>query len=274
MNLLVKTIAWLIISYCIYCIFLFLIQRAILFPRGQIPPPPQAVPDDKMTAFERIWLKTRYGKIEAWYLPPAYSRSLLPAPAVIFGHGNAELIDHWPEVLKNFSRMGIGLLLVEYPGYGRSSGRPSEQSIRHAFVAAYDALVSKKAVDPSRIVLFGRSLGGGAVCALARDRPSAAMILMSTFTGVQSMAAKFGMPGFLVRDPFNNLEAVERYRQPLLVIHGRNDNIIPWVHGAKIHAAAKNSTFITYRTGHNDCPPDWNLFWKDIESFLSDSGII
>ena len=272
MNLLVKTIAWLFIFYCIYCVFLFLVQRAVLFPRGQIPPPP--VPDVKMTSPEKIWIETSYGKIEAWYLPPAASRSQLPAPAVIFAHGNAELIDYWPEVLKNFSRMGIGLLLVEYPGYGRSSGRPSEQSIQHTFVAAYDALVSKKEIDPSRIVLFGRSIGGGAVCALSRKRPSAAMILMSAFTSVQAMASKFGMPGFLVRDPFNNLQTVAHYRQPLLVIHGQHDNIIPPVHGAKLHAAAENGTFITYRAGHNDCPPDWNLFWKDIESFLSDSGII
>jgi len=272
MNLLVKTIAWLFISYCIYCILLFLMQRAVLFPRGRIPQP--AVPDIKITALEKIWLETRYGNIESWYFPPAHRRSPLPAPAVIFGHGNAELIDYWPEPLKNFSRLGIALLLVEYPGYGRSGGTPSEQSIRCTFVAAYDALVSKKTIDPSRIVLFGRSLGGAAVCTLALERPSAAMILMSTFTSVRAMASKFGMPGFLVRDPFNNLEAVERYRQPLLVIHGWHDSIIPPVHGAKLHAAAKNSTFVTYPAGHNDCPPDWNLFWKDIESFLSDSGII
>jgi hypothetical protein len=274
MNLLVKTIAWAIIFYCIYCIFLFLMQRSILFPRSQIPKPPEEDPAGNIAGLEKIWLKTETGIIEAWFLPPVYSQGALPAPAVIFGHGNAELIDYWPEALKNFSRMGIGLLLVEYPGYGRSSGTPSEQSIRQTFVAAYDALVSRKEVDPSRIVLFGRSLGGGAVCALALERPSAALILMSTFTSVQSMASKFWVPNFLVRDPFNNLDAIKRYRGPVLVIHGQHDSIIPSAHAANLHKAANNSTLITYSAGHNDCPPDWNRFWKDIKLFLTDNGII
>lgn len=274
MNLFAKTIAWALFFYCIYCIFLFLMQRSILFPRSQIPTPLEDGPGVIITGLEKIWLKTEYGKIEAWFLPPVHSPSGSPAPVVIFGHGNAELIDYWPVALKNFTRMGIGLLLVEYPGYGRSSGTPTEQSIRHTFVAAYDALVTRKTVDPSRIVLFGRSLGGGAVCTLTRERPSAALILMSTFTGVPSMALKFGMPKLLVRDPFNNLEAIKRYPGPVLIIHGQHDNIIPFSHAASLHKAAKDSTLIIYRTGHNDCPSDWNKFWKDIELFLINNDII
>lgn len=274
MNLIVKTVAWALLFYCVYCLLIFLMQRSILFPRNQIPTAPESDPLVPIVGLKKILLKTEYGKIEAWFLPPVNGRQALPAPAVIFGHGNAELIDFWPETLRNFTQMGVGLLLVEYPGYGRSPGTPSEQSIRHTFVAAYDALASRKEVDPSRIVLFGRSLGGGAVCALALERPSAALILMSTFTSVHSMAVKFGVPKFLVRDPFNNLEAVERYRGPVMVIHGLHDSIIPFSHGATLHQAAQNSTLITYKAGHNDCPPDWNQFWKDIKLFLNNNGII
>ncbi len=170
--------------------------------------------------------------------------------------------------------MGIGLLLVEYPGYGRSTGTPSQQSITNTFVAAYDALVSRKDVDPSRVVLFGRSVGGGAVCSLAMQRPSAALVLMSIFTSIQSMASKFLAPKFLVRDPFNNLEVIKGYKGPVLVIHGRYDSIIPYDHAIHLHRAAKKSRLITYESGHNDCPPDWNQFWKDIKLFLTDNGII
>ena len=274
MNMIIKTVAWALLFYCIYCFLIFLMQRSILFPRGQIPKLPEGEPGISIAGLEKILLKTDYGQIEAWFLPPIRDRQALPAPAVIFGHGNAELIDFWPETLKNFTRMGIGLLLVEYPGYGRSPGTPSEQSIRHTFVTAYDALLSRKDVDPSRIVLFGRSLGAGAVCALTLERPSSALILMSAFTSVESMAAKFGIPKFLVRDPFNNLEAVKRYRGPVLVIHGRDDSIIPFSHGTALHQAAQNGTLITYKAGHNDCPPDWNQFWKDIMLFLNNNGII
>lgn len=272
MNMLPKIIGWALIFYCGYCIFLFLMQRSILFPRNQIPVPADtgiAIP-----GLEKIWLDTEFGKIEIWYLPPDSEPQVRPAPAVIFGHGNGELIDFWPEALQNFTRMGIGLLLVEYPGYGRSSGTPSQKSITGTFVAAYDALLTREDVDPSRIILFGRSVGGGAVCALALQRTSAALILMSTFTSVQSMAAKFLAPKFLVRDPFNNLEAIKGYQGPVLVIHGQYDSIIPFAHGANLHRAAKNSRLITYESGHNDCPPDWNQFWKDIKLFLTDNGII
>ena len=272
MNNLPEIIGWVFISYCGYCILLFLVQRSILFPRNQIPFP--ADTGNAVAGLEKIWLDTQFGKIEIWYLPPVSGPPSKPAPVVIFGHGNGELIDYWPEALQRFNRMGIGLLLVEYPGYGRSTGRPSQKSIGGAFAAAYDALISREDVDPAGIILLGRSVGGGAVCALARQRPSAALILMSTFTSVQSVAAKFLAPKFLVRDPFNNLEVIKDYTGPLLVIHGRYDSIIPFAHGAKLHRAAKNSKLITYESGHNDCPPDWNQFWKDITLFLTENKII
>ena len=272
MHILPEIIGWAFVFYCGYCILVFLVQRSILFPRNQIPYPTGtgiAIP-----GLEKIWLNTEYGKIEAWYLPPVSGPRARPAPAVIFGHGNGELIDFWPDALQHFNQMGIGLLLVEYPGYGRSSGTPSQKSITTTFVAAYDALASRGDVDPSRILLLGRSLGGGAVCALARQRSSAAMILMSSFTSVQSMAAKFLTPKFLIRDPFNNLEVVKEYQGPVLVIHGQNDRIVPYTHGVNLHRTAKNSKLITYQSGHNDCPPDWNQFWQDIKLFLRDHELI
>jgi hypothetical protein len=141
-------------------------------------------------------------------------------------------------------------------------------------VAAYDALVARKDVDPSRIVLFGRSLGGGAVCALAAKRPSAALILLSTFTSVQSLASHFLVPGFLVLDPFDNLALVGSYSGPVLVVHGSNDNLIPYDHGTALYRAAQRGKMLTYDCRHNDCPPSWDAFWQDVESFLLGAGII
>ncbi len=274
MGILAEIVAVVLICYGVYCTFLFLMQRTILFPRNQIPSPGQGEPPVTDSELKKIWLKTAYGKVEAWFIPATAGSEGLPAPVVIFAHGNGELIDYWPQLLQNFARMGIGLLLVEYPGYGRSGGRPSQKSITHTFVAAYDMLLSQKGVDPTRIVLFGRSVGGGAVCALSLQRRVAALILMSTFTSVHSMASKFLVPPFLVRDPFNNLKAVQQYPGPLLVIHGRHDRMIPYDHGATLHRAAPNSAMITYDAGHNDCPPDWNQFWEDMALFLADNEIV
>ncbi len=193
---------------------------------------------------------------------------------MIFAHGNGELIDFWLQELQTFNRLGMGALLVEYPGYGRSEGLPSQSSIEETFAAAYDVLAARKDVDASRIVLFGRSLGGGAVCALAAQRPSAALILMSTFTGVRHFAKRFLVPPFLVRDPFDNLAVVKNYPGPVLVIHGRHDEVIPFSHGTTLYKSVQKGEMIAYNAGHNDCPPDWNVFWHDVASFLRENRII
>ncbi len=257
--------------YLVYCGLLFLMQRQIMFPSGLIEVP-QENPD--LPGLEQIWLDTRFGKIETWFLPPAAKSGSEPAPAVIFAHGNGELIDFWPQELQKFNRIGIGVLLVEYPGYGRSEGSPSQTSVAETFLDAYDVLAARPDVDAARIILFGRSLGGGAVCLLAAQRPSAALILMSAFTSARSFAAKYLAPQFLVRDPFDNLAVVQSYAGPVLVMHGKFDEVVPYRHGVALHQAACHGQLITYPSGHNDCPPRWDVFWQDVESFLREIGIL
>ena len=109
---------------------------------------------------------------------------------------------------------------------------------------------------------------GESICDLAAKRPSAALILMSTFTSARSFAHKYMAPGFLIRDPFDNLSVVRSYTNPVLIMHGKFDEIIPYSHGKTLYKAAKDGKMVTYPSGHNDCPPDWDVFWQDIEIFL------
>jgi fermentation-respiration switch protein FrsA (DUF1100 family) len=269
--MLVKIISWALFLYFIYCVLLFLMQRHMMFPRSFVEIPAN---NQNILGLEKIWLETSFGKVETWFLPPSFDHGSKPAPVVIFAHGNGELIDFWPHELKKFNQLGLGILLVEYPGYGRSKGSPSQKSITETFTNAYDVLVARKEVDPSKVIFFGRSLGGGAVCALAVKRPSAALILMSTFISARSFAAKYLAPPFLVRDPFDNLSTVETYPGPILVVHGKYDTVIPYSHGSMLYRAAKRGRMITYDCGHNDCPANWDIFWRDIESFLNDAGLI
>jgi pimeloyl-ACP methyl ester carboxylesterase len=267
-----KFAVWSFLLYGLYCGLLFIIQRQIIFPRGMIPQPPAV--DLESLGVQSHPLQTSFGRVETWFMPPAEGTRAGRSPAVIFGHGNGELIDFWPEALKRFTEFGVALMLVEYPGYGRSEGSPSRSSIAETFVKAYDRLVSLEGIDSSRIVLFGRSLGGGAVCDLAKERPSAALILMSTFKSVRSFAARYLAPAFLIRDPFDNWTVVRRYAGPVLVIHGRSDEIIPLEHGQALHSAAQDGKMIIYSAGHNDCPPDWDVFWRDIETFLKEANVL
>jgi dipeptidyl aminopeptidase/acylaminoacyl peptidase len=258
--------------YLLYCGLLFLLQRLMLYPRYAVQP--FYHPASDRPEIEKNWLQTPSGDVECWFIPPEPADDSRPAPAIVYAHGNAELIDYWPGAFGEVAAAGIGVLLVEYPGYGRSRGKPSQKSITHAFTAAYDHLVGRPVVDSGRIVLFGASLGGGAVCALAGRRPAAALVLMSTFTSVRDMARKYLAPSFLVLDPFENLAAVRSYPGPVLVIHGRHDELIPYRHGLRLHQAARKGRLITYDSGHNDCPPDWGKLIGEILTFLRGAGVL
>jgi len=227
-----------------------------------------------MPSTETIWIETRFGKVEAWLLLPEKQSDERPTALVIFAHGNAERIEFCDEELAQFLRWGLGVLLVEFPGYGRSEGKPTQSSITETFVKAYDLMTRRKDVDSARIILYGRSIGGGAICSLLSQRPAAAVILMSTFSSVRSFAPRYLVPPFLVRDPFDNLSAIRNYHGPLLILHGKQDEVIPYAHGKRLFDASSNARLVSYDCSHNDCPPDWHRFWEEVQAFLMQAEII
>jgi fermentation-respiration switch protein FrsA (DUF1100 family) len=239
-------------------------------PRLMYPAPPRPTSEVALgPRAERVWLESEGGRTEAILLPAESSHEPATAltPLVIYAHGNGELIDYWVGELDPLSKAGVSILLVEYPGYGRSSGTPSEASIQRAMVAAFDWAAARPGVDRTRIIGWGRSLGGGAVCALARERPLAALVLESTFTSMRAMAkALFRVPGFLVRDAYDNLEVVRGFRGPILQLHGDRDQSIPLDHARALHAVAARSELHVLPCGHNDCAHPWELLAKFIHA--------
>jgi len=243
-----------------YLALVFFAQRGLMYPApkaGRAQPPQGA---------EILELPGRDAPVEAWYLPPTTGNSGR-APLLLFTHGNAELIDDWADRFDAPRAAGYAVLLVEYPGYGRAAGHPSEESIGAAVLAAYDWARAAPGVDAARIIPYGRSLGGGAACLVAAKRPVAALILESSFTSVRPFAKQFLVPAFFVRDPFDNLEALRGYRGPLLVIHGINDSIIPVAHGRALAASVPGAELELLHCGHNDCPRAWDR----ILAFLGDA---
>jgi fermentation-respiration switch protein FrsA (DUF1100 family) len=205
-----------------------------------------------------IWLSIPGARVEAWYLPPTKTTGER-APLLIYFHGNGELIDYWATEFAEPRSFGFGALLVEYPGYGRSSGSPSQASITATALAAYDWATAQPFVDPTRIVAYGRSLGGGAATLLASQRAIAALVLESTFTSVRSFAHRFLAPEFAVRDPFDSLSLLRAYSGPVLVLHGDRDEIVPPRHAEDLARAARGSNLRYLPCGHNDCPRPWSI---------------
>lgn len=256
------------------------VQRWVLFPRYATAPDPTGGRDVHGLVRYRRPLSDRRGEaeperyVEAWFLPGQGASVDRPGPAVIFAHGNAELIDYWPDTLEHYRQLGVGVLLPEYRGYGRSAGSPSQTAITSDFVYFHDELAARPDVDPARIFFHGRSLGGGAVCALAEHRRPRAMILMSTFTSIADMARRYLLPRFLVLDPFDNERVLSRLDVPVLLLHGTHDGLVPYEHARRLQAVAKDARLVSYPADHNDCPPDWERFWAEVTAFLRNQGIL
>ncbi len=253
--------------YALWAGLLYAQQRHMMFPGAtmRIAPARPALPRDVSS----VRLETDVGRVEAWFRP---SPGDAPGPVIVFAHGNLELIDDRADLPEQFAAIGYGTLLVEYPGYGRSEGHASLATLDSAFSAAHDWLLARPEVDATRIVAMGASVGTGPAARLATRRRTFAMILHAPFTRIADFAAGYGVPGFLTRDPFDNVAEVSRYDGPVLVLHGRYDDVIPYAHGVAVAGASKRATFVALECAHNDCPGDEAHYWATIASFLERSA--
>lgn len=247
------------------------LQRSILFPREHIPPPPPGFAPPPETV--RVDVAHADGHSEGWLLPGRGVSAVSPGPVVFFAHGNGELIDYAAPGLAPYRARGVSVALLEYRGYGRSGGEPSEAALVADLVAFYDAVVARPEVDGARAFAHGRSLGGGVVCGLARHRPLAALVLESTFRSVRVMARRFFLPGALVADPFDNEAAVRAFEGPVLVLHGARDALIPVEHGRALAALARDAERVEFDAGHNDLPAGAR-YWRAIDDLMARAGLV
>ena len=202
-------------------------------------------------AYEDVYLKSsNQNKIHGWYLPVKGSKQ-----ALLFFHGNGGNISHRGDSLKIFNRLGLNVLIIDYQGYGKSEGSPGEQEMYDDAQAAWKFLRLEKNFKPGDIVIFGRSLGGAVAAKMAVDVNPRVLILESTFSSVKDMAKRLlPVMSRLVysRYEFNTSQAIEKNKAPLLVLHSRDDDIIPFESGKKVYqAASKPKIFIEMTGDHN-----------------------
>jgi hypothetical protein len=243
----------------------YLIQRFVTFPR----PPAAAWNPSALAANggERLWLDADGKRVEAWYLPPR--RAATPAPLLIYAHGNGELIDMRAGDFATLRAAGIGVLQVEYPGYGRSEGSPSDHSLIAAHVAAYDWAAADPRIDARRILGYGRSLGGGAIAQLAARRPLAALVLESTFENFEEVVMAYGVPRYLLINQFDTRGVLAKYDGPVFLLHGTLDRTFDARNARALAAVARRATLHLESCGHNDCPARWDL----VLGFLATNGV-
>ena len=256
--------AWVVCGYLVWLGVLTAVQRRVIFPRHLTGPVP-ALPAVGREV-EVFPIDPGFGPVPCIFMAPAPGEK---APLVIFAHGNAELAGHCVAELAGLIPPEFGVLLVEYPGYGDSAGSVGKNSIRRTFEAAYDAAVKRPEVDPEKVAGFGRSMGTAAICQLADTRPLCALVLVSAFTRMVDLTRKYLIWDFLVLDRFDNLSAVKKFKGPVLVVHGKADEIIPFSHGVSLAEAAGRGRLAALDCGHNDCPPEPDRFAALLADFLA-----
>lgn len=200
---------------------------------------------------EEVFLETEDGvRIHGFWLPREGATR-----AILFLHGNAGNASHRLPNAAALVGLDAHVLLLDYRGYGRSEGRPDEAGVYRDAAAGWAHLTGERGLDPTRIVVFGRSLGGAVAIDLVQDRPIAGLIVESTFSSLADMASRLIPPAaWFLGGRFDSQSKIERLRAPLLAFHGDRDEIVPYALGQKLFEAAPEPKDFTTLTGagHND----------------------
>lgn len=215
----------------------------------------RATPAQINLPFNVLRLTTPDGEIlDGWFVPGDTQHPV--RGLVIFFHGNAGNIGHRLDYLRMFHGLGLAALIIDYRGYGRSSGTPSENGTYLDAATAWRHATEVLGFPAKRIVLYGESMGGAVAAQLAVTNRPGALVLASTFTSVPDMGSDLYplLPiRLLANIRYDTLHRLPQISCPILIAHSRNDDIIPFTHGRRLFDAAKQpKQFLEIEGGHNE----------------------
>ncbi len=244
-----RTVLFIVLLLLFFNAFLYVKQPEMVFyPTQNI----EVTPKEWALAYDTIEIKLAdKRKITGWYLPhPDAEKTLL------FFHGNGGNISHRGNSLYIFHKLKFNVLIIDYPGYGESEGKPSEKGLYQSATAAWQYLVNNKKINPENIIIFGRSLGGAVAVDLASRVKAGGLILESTFSSVRDVVdTVFPVLSHFIylRYSFNSYEKINKVVAPILVIHSPDDRVIPYQSGERLfNTASSEKVFLQIKGGHND----------------------
>lgn len=248
-HMLASLLAVLALGYGAVGLFVWAAQdRLIYFPERELATTPRAYG----FAYEDVWLTTEDGvRAHGWFVPAPSARATL-----LFLHGNGGNISHRLEKIAIFRRLGLNVLIVDYRGYGRSEGKPNEEGTYRDARAAWRYLTQTRGLAASTIVVYGESLGGAVAARLGTEHTPRALIVESSFTSVPDLGAEIypWLPvRLLARYAYPAKDSLTQVQGPVLIVHSRDDEIVPFHHGERLFAAAREPKhLLEIRGGHND----------------------
>lgn len=228
-----------------------------------------ATPNDIGLEYQAVQLGTADGEqLTGWFVPAPAARGTL-----LYLHGNGGNIGHRLDRIEVFHRLGLNTLIIDYRGYGASSGTPSEEGTYQDALAAWNYLTRQRQLAPDDIVVFGESLGGSIAAWLAARHTPAALVVYGSFTSVPDLArAMFPMfpATWLTRYNYDTRAALNQVNCPVLIMHSPEDEIIPFSHGqALLGAAREPKRLVELRGGHNDAADvSRQVYARELGAFL------
>lgn len=212
-------------AYVVACTYMWATQKEHIFkPEAAI----QTTPERLGMRYDDVRIPSGRGELDAWWIPGIDAH----APAILYLHGNARNVGHNVEHVARLHAMGYAVLLVDYRGFGNSTGGPPDEQKTYADAeAAWNYLVGKLGQPPQRTFIYGHSLGGSIAIDLALRHPEAAgLIAESTFTSMADMG-RIDYPwlpvDLLLNQKFDSLDKIGKLKLPILLIHGTWDVTVP-----------------------------------------------
>ena len=210
------------------------------FERSNIYHPSKTIersPQDIGLKYEDVNLKTDDGvQINGWFIPHK-----LPTVTILFCHGNAGNDSDRLDTIQFFHSLNLNVFIFDYRGYGKSQGKPTEIGTYKDTMSAYRYLEARNDIDTSKIIFYGESLGGAMAIELATKTKPAGVIINSTFTSVPDMSKEI-YPWLpiqkLIKYRYDSLSKIKAVQCPILIMHSKQDDIVPYHHGRKLFDAA------------------------------------
>jgi len=249
-------------------------RRAVFYPSPDL----HTTPSDAGLPYEDVTFPSDGNELHGWYLPGRDEH------VVLWMHGNAgNIADRVEMAAVMREKLGVSSFLVDYRGYGKSTGRPTEKGLYEDAAAAFKWLAEEKGTNPTSIVLYGHSLGSPVAVdlALGAGKDAGGLVLESPFTSARDIARMIygGLPvDRLMSLKLDNIGRIGDVSMPVLVIHGVADNTIPFAMGKKVFDSASEPKQFLPVAGadHSDCyivggEKYWNA-WKSLMDKIQNSG--
>lgn len=257
-------LAILVIPYTVFSVFMYFIQDNILFQ-------PQPLAQEFQYQFEKEFEEFNLWTPDSIALNALHFKVPRPKGVILYYHGNAGNLARWGQIASQYTAYDYDVIVMDYRGYGKSGGSPSEESMYSDAQIFYDHV--KSMYPENRIMLFGRSLGTSVSTYLAAQNKPGQLILETPFYSIQDVANtrfRYLPVQWLIKYEFPSFQYAPEVNCPTLILHGTRDGVVPFSSGQRLYLEFKPAYahFVTIQDGRHNNLTDYPLYHDSLDQFI------